>query len=71
MTYVADAETQARKLRAARMAAASAVGNGCDPDEVRQQVEDGIAEALALETRPAPAAPDPSTSAFSGWAAVA
>lgn len=51
MTYVADQDTRDRKIRAARMAAASAVGNGVDPDEVRAAVEQGIREALDLEER--------------------
>lgn len=49
--FVADPQTQERKLRAVQAAAASAVGNGCDPDEVRRLVETGIAEALALNNR--------------------
>lgn len=46
-----DAADRQRKLRLAQSAAASAVGNGCDPDEVRRAVEAGIAEALALNAR--------------------
>jgi hypothetical protein len=49
MTFVADAETMERKLRLAKSAAGSAVGNGCSPDQVRAAVEAGIREALALE----------------------
>lgn len=69
MRYVADAQTQERKLRAAESAAASAVGNGCDPDEVRRRVEIGIAEAIAYNNRqpgeritPEPPAPPASAS---------
>jgi hypothetical protein len=42
-----------RKLRHVEAAAASAVLNGCDPDEVRTRVEQGIAEALYLNERSA------------------
>lgn len=51
MSYVADRQTQERKLRAVRMAAASAVGNGVDPAEVLRQVEAGIAEVISMESR--------------------
>lgn len=51
MRYVADTETRERRLLAAESAAASAVGNGCDPDEVRARVEAGIAEAIAMNNR--------------------
>jgi hypothetical protein len=60
MAYIADADTQARKLRAVESAAASAVGNGCDPEEVRRRVEIGIAEAVAMNNR-RPGEPAPST----------
>lgn len=75
MAYVADEQTQQRKIRAARMAAASAVGNGVDPDVVRAAVEEGIREAIALAGS-APAVPPAtapratsSTSALDTWAA--
>lgn len=51
MTYVADEQTRERKLRAVESAAASAVGNGCHPDEVRDRVEVGITEAVAMNRR--------------------
>lgn len=47
MTYVASTQELDRKLRLARSAAASAVYTGCDPDEVRRVMEEGIAETLA------------------------
>lgn len=49
--YIASAAEQERKLRLVESAAASAVGNGCDPDEVRRRVEAGIAESVALINR--------------------
>lgn len=54
MGYVADPQTQERKLRAVEAAAASAVGNGCNPDAVRQRVEAGIA-AVVSGSREVPA----------------
>jgi hypothetical protein len=55
MRYVASVEEQERKLRLAESAAASAVLNGCDPDEVRRRVEIGLADAAALNApRPVP-----------------
>lgn len=55
MTYIASVDEQERKLRLAESAAASAVLNGCDPEEVRHRVEVGIAEALQLNGRRPPA----------------
>ena len=63
MAYVATPDEQARKLRAVRMAAASAVGNGCDPDEVRRQVEAGIAEVQEMTAHRAEVRDTPSTRA--------
>lgn len=48
MTYTATPDEQARKLRLVGSAAASAVGNGCDPDEVLAAVEAALQEALRL-----------------------
>lgn len=67
-----DAQQQERKLRLVESAAASAVLNGCDPDEVRRRVEVGIAEAVELNNRrpgerlpgPAPAGKTPALDAF-------
>lgn len=73
MAYVATPDEQARKLRAVRMAAASAVGNGCDPDEVRRQVEAGIAEVLEMNSQRAEVldgpSPRPATPALDAWSA--
>lgn len=70
MAYIATPDEQARKLRAVRMAAASAVGNGCDADEVRRQVEAGIAEVLEMYSRRTEV-PDvsarPATPALDAW----
>lgn len=49
--FVADQDTRDRKIRAVRMAAASAVGNGVGPDDVRAALEQGIQEAFDLEDR--------------------
>lgn len=51
MTYVPDAAAIERKLRAAQMAAASALVNGATVDQVREAVERGIGEAQALLAR--------------------
>ena len=40
-----------RKLRLAESAAASAVLNGCDPEDVLARCRAGIAEAVALNNR--------------------
>jgi len=72
-------EQRERKLRLAESAAASAVLNGCDPDEVRRRVNAGITEALDLNRRSAdrhaatvrPAGPAPARTpdgALSRWA---
>lgn len=51
---VVDMSTdQERKLRLAESAAASAVLNGCDPDEVLRRCRVGIAEAIELNRRSA------------------
>lgn len=47
--YVAEPQVLERKCRAVRAAAASAVDNGVDPDEVRRLVEAGIEDALRLQ----------------------
>lgn len=46
-----DAQQKERKLRLAESAAASAVLNGCDPEEVLARCRVGIAEAVELNTR--------------------
>lgn len=46
--YVADEATRAQKRRAVEAACASAVLNGCDPDDVRQWAVIGIADGVAL-----------------------
>jgi hypothetical protein len=51
MAFTPDPDTIRRKLRAAQMAAASAVNNGAPVDEVREAIEAGIAEALDLQAR--------------------
>lgn len=57
MTYTPDAETKERKLRAVRMAAASAINNGLSTDEIRAAVEMGISEARDLDARTGRATP--------------
>lgn len=73
-----DAKERDRKLRLAESAAASAVLNGCDPDEVRRRVEIGIAEAVAMNNRrpgerlpghtPPAAAEPPKEGTLADWA---
>ncbi len=46
-----DAQQKQRKLRLAESAAGSAVAHGCDPDEVRRQMEIGIAQAVWMNNR--------------------
>lgn len=70
-----DAREVERKLRIVESAAASAVLNGADPDDVRRRIEVGIADALNLNARrpsaSAVARPEPTEhpSALSDWAA--
>lgn len=82
MAYMASPEERARKLRLLESAAASAIGNGCTPDEVRRAVEAGIADELRVEAqrqaarsgaatpRPTEPAPRAATSALDAWAAT-
>lgn len=71
-----DEQERARKLRLVESAAASAVLNGCDPDEVRRRVEVGIADALDIDARrsrpaAAPARPvEAQGGALSAWSAA-
>jgi hypothetical protein len=53
MTYTPDVETIQRKLRAVRMAAASAVGNGASEADILDAAAQGIREARELEARSA------------------
>lgn len=57
MTYTPDAETKERKLRAVRMAAASAINNGLTADEIRAAADQGIREAMDLDARTGRATP--------------
>lgn len=79
-----DAQQRERKLRLAESAAASAVLNGCDPDEVRRRMETGIAESVARNARLSrgqqagaplvlatrPSTPGPGTRALDEWAST-